>query len=283
MAKMNNIAQLKDKRHSWRKPDSMNIVFILLGALILLFIFLPLITTITSSSPGRLWNTLLQSQVYQSILLTIYAALIATLIGTFLGVPLAYLLARHNFRGKGILEGLIDVPIVVPHSAAGLALLFIFGRKCLLGKAFSPIGISFVDSVAGVVIAMLFVSVPFLIDSVRDGFKSVDPRLEKVSRTLGASSWQTFFKISLPLAWRSIFSGSILMWARGMSEFGAVLMLAYWVTDFFGISAQVAPILVADSFNIELGYCQALTALVILIALILFSLARLIAYRGRTR
>jgi len=104
----------------WKKPDNMSIVFIVLGALILLFIFIPLLKTIFSSSPGALWNTLLQKEVYSSILLTIYAALIATLIGLFLGVPLAYVLARHEFRGKRLLEGLIDIPIVMPHSAVVL-------------------------------------------------------------------------------------------------------------------------------------------------------------------
>jgi molybdate/tungstate transport system permease protein len=212
-------------------------------------------------------------------LLTIYAALIATLIGLFLGVPLAYLLARHQFRGKRFLEGLIDVPIVIPHSAAGVALLFVFGQQFFLGKVFSQIGISFVDNIAGVVIAMMFVSIPFLIDSARDGFKSVDPRLEKVSRTLGASPWQSFFKISLPLAWRSIFSGSVMMWARGMSEFGAILILAYHV-PFLGEHPMVAPILVADRFNLGLDYARPVTALVILISLIVFIVLRTLVYKG---
>jgi molybdate/tungstate transport system permease protein len=259
----------------------MNIVFILLGILILLFLFLPLFKTIFSSSPGTLWDTLLDSEVYYSILLTIYAALIATLIGLFLGVPLAYLLARHQFRGKRFLEGLIDVPIVIPHSAAGVALLFVFGQQFFLGKVFSQIGISFVDNIAGVVIAMMFVSIPFLIDSARDGFKSVDPRLEKVSRTLGASPWQSFFKISLPLAWRSIFSGSVMMWARGMSEFGAVYILAYYAySPLFGKYIMPSPVLVADRFNLGLDYAQPVTALVILVSLIIFIVARVVAYKG---
>jgi molybdate/tungstate transport system permease protein len=105
--------------------------------------------------------------------------------------------------------------IVVPHSAAGIALLFVFGEKFFLGKAFHAIGIDFVDATAGVVIAMLFVSIPFLVDSAKEGYRKVDSRMEKVARTLGASPWQAFFKISLPLAWRSILAGSIMMWARG--------------------------------------------------------------------
>jgi molybdate/tungstate transport system permease protein len=264
----------------WKKPDTMSIVFIVLAALILLFIFVPPLKTIVSSSPGTLWNTLLDEEVYSSILLTIYAAVIATLVGLFLGVPLAYLLARREFWGKRFLEGLIDIPIVIPHSAVGVALLFVFGSNFLAGKIFHSIGIGFFNSVAGVVIAMMFVSIPFLIDSAKEGFKAVDVRLEKVARTLGASPWKSFFKISLPLARRSIFSGSIMMWARGMSEFGAVLILAYYV-PFFGHYACVAPILVADRFtSFGLDYARPVTALVILISLIVFIVFRTIACRG---
>jgi molybdate/tungstate transport system permease protein len=110
---------------------------------------------------------------------------------------------------------LIDLPLVIPHSAADIALLFVFGRNYFMGKAFGAVGIKFLDSLAGIVAAMLFVSVPFLIDSAKDGFQKVDRRLENVARTLGATRWQTFTKVSFPLAWRSIVSGNILMWARG--------------------------------------------------------------------
>jgi len=96
-------------------------------------------------------------------------------------------------------------------------------------------GIDFVDSTAGIVIAMLFVSIPFLIDSAKEGFRKVDVRLEKVSRTLGASPWQSFFKVSLPLAWRSIVAGNIMMWARGISEFGAIIILALALLSFLPI------------------------------------------------
>ena len=264
--------------HSFRW-DSMNVVFIVLGALIMVFISFPLLKTVLSPSPGTLWNTLLQDEVYYSILLTICAAVIATLFGLLFGVPLAYLLARRNFRGKRLLEGLIDVPIVIPHSAAGVALLFVFGQQFLLGKAFHVIGIDFFNTIAGVIIAMMFVSLPFLIDSAKEGFQGVDVKLEKVARTLGASPWRSFFRVSLPLAARSIFSGSVMMWARGISEFGAILILAYHV-PFLGHNPMVAPLLVADRFNYGLDYTLPVAGLVILISLVIFIALRMIAYRG---
>jgi molybdate/tungstate transport system permease protein len=255
--------------------NRLTVTFILLGLLIFLFIVVPLAKMIFSSASeaGVLWETILDSEVAGAIGLTLYAALIATAVGFLLGVPLAYLLARKNFPGKRLVEGLIDVPIVVPHTAAGIALLFVFGRRFFLGQAFETIGITFVDSLAGVIIAMLFVSIPFLIDSAKEGFKKVDVRLEKVARTLGASPWQTFFRISFPLAWRSILAGNIMMWARGISEFGAVIILAY--------HPMIAPVLVYERFETYgLDYARPIAVLLILVSVIVFIVLRTLAYRG---
>ena len=264
-----------------RRLDTIDMVFVALGAFIVLFVFIPPLKTVFSSTPDTLWNTLLGEKVYSSILLTIYAALIATIIGLLLGVPLAYVLARHEFRGKRFLEGLIDIPIVMPHSAVGIALLFVFGSNFFMGKFLNSIGIGFVDKLSAVVIAMMFVSVPFLIDSAKEAFKAVDIRLEKVARSLGASPWRSFRRVSLPLAWRGIFSGSVLMWARGFSEFGAVYVVAGHV-PFFGYHPVAAPILVTELFESPGGLraAQPLTVLLILICLFVFIVLRTIAYGG---
>lgn len=259
----------------WRQIAArrLTITFLLLGLIILLFVLVPLLKMIFSSSPSLLFDTLLEGEVRSAIWLTLYTALLATGVGLLLGVPLAYFLARHRFPGKRFVEALIDVPIVVPHTAAGVALLFVFGQNFLAGKAFHSIGIDFVSAVPGIVIAMLFVSVPFLIDSAKQGFEKVDVRLEKVARTLGASPWQAFFRVSLPLAWRSIFAGSVMMWARGISEFGAVLILAY--------HPMIAPILVYERLEeYGLDYALPVASLLIIICLLIFVGLRSIAYRG---
>jgi molybdate/tungstate transport system permease protein len=251
----------------------LTITFLLLGMVILLFIFIPLAKMIFSSSPSILWDTLLEGKVKSAIWLSLYSALIATVVGLVFGVPLAYFLARHSFPGKRFVEALIDVPIVVPHIAAGIALLFVFGQNFLMGRAFHAVGIDIVYAVPGIIIAMLFVSVPFLIDSAKQGFEKVDIRLEKVARTLGASPWQTFFRVSLPLAKRSIFGGSVMMWARGISEFGAVLVLCSYPT--------IAPILVYDRLEeYGLDYALPVAALLIIICIVIFVVLRTIAYRG---
>jgi molybdate/tungstate transport system permease protein len=253
-------------------PGWITVIFTILGILLILFIALPLFKTIFGSDPEILKDTITDSQVLSSIGITLYAAAIATAVGCLLGVPLAYLLARQDFHGKRFIEGLIDVPVVVPHTAAGIALLFVFGRGFLVGRAFGNIGISFIDSTAGIVIAMLFVSVPFLINSARDGFNKIDLRLEKVARNLGASGWQVFTKISLPLAWRSILSGNLMMWARGISEFGAVVILAYY--------PMTASTLIYQRFEtLGLGYAQPVAALLIIICIIAFIILRVLVSR----
>jgi len=250
----------------------MKALFLLLAGLILAFIAAPILKMILASSPSILLDSLLDREISASIGLTLYAALIAAVIGFVLGVPLAYLLAKSRFPGKRLIEGVIDLPIVIPHSAAGIALLFVFGRNYFMGKTFSFMGIQFLDSLAGIIIAMLFVSVPFLIDSAKEGFSKVDPRLENVARTLGASRWQTFVRISFPLAWRSIMAGNIMMWARGMSEFGAVIIIAY--------HPMIAPVLVYEKFETYgLNYARPIAVLLILISMVVFVLLRVLLYR----
>lgn len=256
--------------------NGMRICFVVLGALLVLFIAWPLFRTVTGSSPAALWGTLMEQEVSHSILLTFYSSFVATAIAFVCGVPLAYLLARVVFPGKWLVEGIINVPIVVPHSAAGIALLMVFGRRALLGQAFDLVGVRFVSAVPGIIIAMLFVSVPFLVNAAREGFAAVDPRLERVARTLGASPWQAFWRIAFPLAWRSILSGMILMWARGLSEFGAVVILAY--------HPMVSPVLLYERFqSFGLEYSRPVAALVILMCLAAFALLRFTTGRKETR
>jgi molybdopterin-binding protein len=253
------------------------VLFAVLGAILLLFVAWPLLRTITATGPAVLWQTLLDEEVRSAILLTFQASLIATALAFVCGVPLAYLLARVDFPGKRLVEGIIDVPVVVPHSAAGIALLMVFGRRAPLGQAFGLLGLKFVSAAPGIVIAMLFVSLSFLVNAAREGFEAVDPRLEHVARTLGASPWRAFWRVAFPLAWRSILSGMILMWARGLSEFGAVIILAY--------HPMVAPVLLYERFeSFGLNYARPVAALMILICLCTFVVLRATAKkRGNTK
>ncbi len=241
-----------------------------LSGILVLIIVIPLARMVLSADPGVLRSTIGDPEVIQSILLTLRAALWATLSCILFGVPLAYALARWDFPGKSIVQGIVDLPVMIPHTAAGIALLMVYGREFFLGKAFGLVGVSFTGTVSGISLAMAFVSLPFLVNAARDGFLSVDPRLERVARTLGASPWQAFFKVSLALCWRSILSGAIMMWARGIAEFGAVIVLAY--------HPMVAPVLIWERLeNYGLKYASPVAVILILLCLLIFSGLRWLA------
>ena len=240
-----------------------NIVFSLLGGMLLLFIVLPLMSILLGTTPQTLWLALIDEEVLNSIAITFSAAAVATLLAIFTGVPLAFLLARRKFRGKRLLEALVNLPIVSPHTAAGVALLLVFGRRGLLGQWLTPLGITFTDNFYGIVVGMLFVSLPFLVNLSRESFALVDEELERVALIDGASPWQAFWYVSLPQAWRGVLAGALMMWARGISEFGAVVILAY--------HPKIVPVLVFERFEgFGLVAAQPVAALLILIALAAF-------------
>lgn len=242
----------------------------LAGALILLFIVAPLLGMFISTSPADLFATAKDVEVQQSIKLTIWVSLSATIFFAVAAIPLAYLLARKEFFLKSIVSGIIDLPVVIPHSAAGIAILGFVSRDSVLGRMGSAIGLNFVGHPAGIAIAMAFVSLPFLINAARDGFIAVPVRLEKAALTLGASPARVFFTISLPLAWRNIVSGLILMFARGMSEFGAVIMVAY--------HPMITPVLIYERFGaFGLKYARPVSLLFILVSLTFFIALRLLS------
>jgi molybdate/tungstate transport system permease protein len=245
-----------------------------LGACLVLFIVGPLLRLLLLASPESLGEALRDPELRDSISLTVLTASIATLIAALFGVPLAYLLARRKFPGRGIVQGLIDLPVVIPHPVAGIALLLFLGRRSELGGALAELGLEFVSHVPGIVVAMLFVSAPILVSGAREAFRSVDPQLERVARTLGDSGWRAFRRVTLPLAGRGILAGSILAWARSVSEFGSIVILTY--------NPKVASIFIYDRFT-AFGLHAAVPAAVILllVALTVFVVVRLLQPQER--
>lgn len=129
-------------------------------AISVLFIVIPVVSTILGAGPVAIARTVAEKAVMRSFALTFYAALLATALAFAFGLPLAYVLARYEFPGKRLVESLVELPIIIPHTAAGIALLTVFGRRGFLGSAFAPLGVFFTDRLAGIVVAMLFVSGP---------------------------------------------------------------------------------------------------------------------------
>jgi molybdate/tungstate transport system permease protein len=228
----------------------------LLGGLLLAFIVLPVIRLVTTSSVASLRNAAGMAAVRDAILLSLQAAAITAGIATLFGVPLAYILARGRFRGRGVIQSVVDLPLVVPHTVAGIALLFLLGRTGWVGGPAARLGVSFYGSQWGIVAAMLFVSVPFAVNSARVAFEAIDPRLERAARSLGASPWHAFRRVTLPLGLRGVLTGAVLVYARSISEFGAVVIIAYY--------PATAPVQIYNLF-LQSGLTQSASAAVLLL------------------
>jgi molybdate/tungstate transport system permease protein len=254
------------------RNEPAHLIFAALGGLVLLFVIAPLAGMFLKSSSGQIAETAGDPEVLQSIWLTLATSMGATLITALAAVPFAYILAGKSFPLKQLVNGIIDLPIVIPHSAAGIALLGVLSRGTIAGDLAGRAGFSFVGGKAGIMAAMAFVSLPFLVNAARDGFAAVPRRVEKAALNLGASPFRVFTTISVPIAWRSILSGLILMWARGMSEFGAVLVIAY--------HPMITPVMIYERFGaFGLKYARPVAVIFVSICLVFFLLFRVLANR----
>jgi molybdate/tungstate transport system permease protein len=244
-----------------------------LGLLMVLFLIVPLIGSVGSSLPN-LQSAFTDARTLNAIFTSFYCAFLATFLVFVLGVPLAYLISRNDFFGKRFLDSIIDLPILIPHNAAGLALLVVLAPGSPIGGVFRLFGVEFVDTVFGIVVAMSFVSAPFLIRSAQESFGSVDVAMEKAARGLGASSFQVFTHVTFPLALRGILTGCVLTWARAVSEFGAVVVLAYF--------PKTAPVYLYDVFEGISGGGGLKSALPISTLLIILAVVILFGFKMAT-
>ena len=248
------------------------LLFLLLAGLALLFIVAPITGLFLSTRFPDLFAASHDVQVRRAVWMSLGASALTTLAAVFVALPLAYLMARRDFWGKGLVQGIIDLPIVIPHSAAGIAVLGLVSRDSLLGGWAQSVGMNLVDNPIAIGLAMAFVSIPFLINAARDGFEAVPLRLEQAARCLGASSMKLFWTVALPLAKRSVLSGLVLMFARGMSEFGAVVVVAY--------HPMTAPVLIFDRFqSFGLSYARPVAVLFVGICLVVFVGLRVLGRR----
>ena len=243
--------------------------------LVLLFIVVPLARTVVSPDAERMWATLRDEDVLRSVGLSMGASAMAAVLSLVLGTPLAYVLARREFPGKKVVESLIDLPIMIPHPVIGIAFLTLAGRTNWFGRLLADMGIEIMGSVTGITAVLFFVGLPFYINTAKAGFESVPARLERVSRSLGAGPGATFFRVTLPLCRRSMLVGMIMCMARALSEFGAVVIVAY--------HPMIAPVLMFERFTAYgLKYSQPVAVILILVSLVFFLLLRFLS-RGPGR
>jgi molybdate/tungstate transport system permease protein len=254
----------------WRSALSpaATVVSALFASLFLLFLLAPVVGLVGTGGASGVSQLAVDAELRAALVLTLVTAMIATLCAVLGGTPLAYLLARRAFPGRAVVAAILDLPLLIPHPVAGIALLLVLGRGSNIGQALLAVGLRVTGTVFGIVCAMLFVAAPLYVNGAREAFARVDRRYEAVARTLGDTGWRAFRRVTLPLSVRGLTTAAIVMWARAVSEFGAIVVLTY--------NPKVASVLSYDRFT---GYGLS-AALPVAALLVLLALAPLIALRA---
>jgi molybdate transport system permease protein len=245
-------------------------IFIIPSVILLALFALPLAALVLRSINSDFFDNAFSEQAFKALRLSLFTSTTTTIIAAAFGTPLAYILARWKFKHKSWLELLLDLPIVLPPSVAGLALLIAFGRRGLFGSTLSLLGISLPFTSAAVVLAQTFVAAPLYVRSARIGFSQVDKQLEESAHVEGANHWQLFFEVMIPLAGRTLASGAILTWTRALGEFGATILFA---GNLEGVT-QTMPMAIYLGFERNLGVALTLSVVLIFVSVILLMVTR---------
>jgi molybdate transport system permease protein len=254
-----------------------NWLFFLPLLLLLTFLVSPLVAIfLRVLSQVGVWETLRQPIVTEALKLSFLTSLSSLLLALLCGTPIAYLLARYRFRGAALLDTLIDLPMVLPPTVAGVALLMAFGRRGILGAWLDVVGVHISFTPVAVILAQSFVSGPFYIRAARAGFQSVDQELERVAYTLGHSPARTFFQITIPLAFPALLGGAVMAWARALGEFGATIMFA---GNLIG-RTQTMPLAIYMAMESDLTAALVLSVILIVVSFSVLFGVRLLLHRS---
>lgn len=240
------------------------------AALFLALLVLPVTALLLRVPPAALIERIRSPVVTQALWLTLSTSLTASLIVIVLGLPVAYLLASRRFTGKRLLETLIDLPMVLPPTVAGLGLLLAFGRVGLVGRTLEPLGVTIPFTTAAVVLAQAFVAGPLFVNAARAGFESVEPQYLRAAATLRAPASYTFLRVVLPLSLPSLIAGAAMAWARALGEFGATITFA---GNLPGVT-QTMPIAVYIALQSDLEAAVALSVILLSFSFVLLLLLR---------
>jgi molybdate transport system permease protein len=250
--------------------------FVLPSLILISLIGLPVIALVWRSLNANIFDFVVSENALNALRLSLLTSLTCVGISLVTGTPLAYIQAHWKFHGKVLLDLLVDLPVVLPPSVAGIALLLAFGREGLIGTWLNKIGISLPFTTAAVVMAQLFVSAPLLVRSARVGFAAIDPQLEEAALVEGASHWNVFRLIMLPMAGRALLTGVILNWTRALGEFGATLLFAGNLEG----KTQTMPLAIYVGFEQGLGIAVVLSVILLAASLILLTFLRRLELRG---
>jgi sulfate transport system permease protein len=247
------------------------IVLIPLGALFL---------KSASLSAADFWSTVTAPRVLASFRISFGGAFIAASINVFVGLLIAWVLARYEFKGKSILDALVDLPFALPTAVAGIALTTVFSVNGWLGAPLEKLGIKVAYTPLGIIIAMVFISLPFLVRTVQPVLEDLEKELEEASATLGASRWQTFRRVIFPVLAPSLFTGFALGFARALGEYGSIVFIA----GNMPMKTEITPLLIITKLEqYQYAEATAIAAVTLVISFVLLFLINYVQWRSRRR
>jgi len=255
---------------------------VLSASLVGLFV-LPLVALFFYAGWGGISFALGSGGFRTSIEFTLLASGLAVAIGLLTGVPLGYVLARYRFWGKGLVESIVTIPVVVPHLVVGIALLLLFAPTSPLGAFTASLGIPIFDAIWGVVLVMVYVGASYVVLTSELAFRAVDDEVLEAARSLGAGPGEAFATVTLPAAARGILTGALLMWARGVSEVGGFLILAVAINPSIpwnGPVTQPASVWIYGYWGIDPAAAAGASAVLVLVALAIFLGVRILDRSG---
>lgn len=246
-----------------------------MAGVFILFLLLPILALLASTSPPELLKALQHPLVWPAVWVSLLTTAVSFGITIVFGIPLSWVLARSSARWARAIEAMLELPIVLPPAVIGVALLMAYGRRGWLGGLFEHLGWSPTFNLTAVVFAQLLVAAPFFIRAATTALRQVDNELLLVARTLGASPSRTFFRIALPLARPGLLSGAALMWARALGEFGATLFFAGNLAG----HTQTLPLAIYSALETDIAVAQAISVLLVAIAILLLAALRMLLSR----
>lgn len=245
-------------------------LFVLPSLLLLALLALPVLALLWRAGTEGMLSLIAQPSAVSALKLSLMTSTVSVLIAIVTGTPLAFVLARRKFKGKAFLELVIDLPVVLPPSVAGIALLIAFGRQGVFGAWLSSVGLTLPFTTTAVVLAQTFVSAPLFVRAARIGFAEIEHQIVEAAYVEGSNEWQLFRYLMFPLARRAVLSGAILAWTRAIGEFGATILFA---GNLEGVT-QTMPLAIYLGLERSLGIALALSTVLVIVSFLLLFMTR---------
>lgn len=240
-----------------------------------LIVLIPLSTIFVSSAElgvGGFWDTVSRPRVVEALKLSFGMSLLAAALNLFAGLLIAWVLVRYEFPGCKFVDALVDLPFALPTAVAGIALTVVYAPTSWLGQYLMMIGIQVAYKPVGIVVALVFIGLPFIVRTVEPVLEDFAPEIEEAATTLGATRWTTFWRVILPELWPALLTGFALAFARGVGEYGSVIFIAGNIP----LVSEIAPLVIVTQLQ-QFQYDQAAA---VALAMLLLSFTFLLVING---